>query len=347
MARKVRVEYPGAIYHLTVRANGGAELFDDDDDRRYLLGRIAEAASTYQVRVYLFCLMTTHFHLVVETPRGNLGRFMQGVLTGYGVYYNRRHRSHGHVTQGRYGARLVEGNAYLLKLSRYVHLNPVKIARVKAKPLPERLQRLREYPWSSFQAYTGRASRNDFVDYEPVLALLGGPEKDRELRYRLFVEAGVVADDEEFAAMLWRSALCIGGEDFREEVDGRYRTLVAKRLVLEDVSFRRMHQALSADTILAVVAASAGVDVKDLAKRRSDGRWRAVAARMLCQYGGMTQRAAAPLLGVRTGAAVCCQLRKLPQLHKTDAVLQSVVAKIVKRLDRQQRQQALNLTSKV
>ena len=98
MARKVRVEYEGAIYHLTVRANGGDALFTDDDDRRYLLSRIAEARDTYQVRVYLFCLMATHFHLVVETPQGNLGRFMQGVLTGYGVYYNRRHRSHGHVT---------------------------------------------------------------------------------------------------------------------------------------------------------------------------------------------------------------------------------------------------------
>lgn len=201
------------------------------------------------------------------------------------------------------------------------------------------MQRLREYPWSSFQAYAGQASRNDFVDYEPVLALLGGPEKDRESRYRQFVEAGVSADDDEFAAVLGRSALCIGGEDFREEVDGRYRTLVAKRRVLEDVSFRQMRQALSVDTILAVVAASAGVDVKDLAKRRSDGRWRAVAARMLCQYGGLTQRAAAPLLGVRTGAAVCCQLLKLPQLHKSDAVLHSVVGQIEKRLDRQQRQQ--------
>ena len=82
MARKVRVEYKGAIYHLTVRANGGDALFEDDGDRRYLLSRIAEACATYQVRVYLFCLMRNHFHLVVETPRGNLGRFMQGVLTG-------------------------------------------------------------------------------------------------------------------------------------------------------------------------------------------------------------------------------------------------------------------------
>ena len=148
VARKLRVEYEGAIYHVTVRSNGGRGLFKNDGDRRYLLDRLGEAAATYQVRVYLFCLMSNHFHLVVETPKANLGRFMQGVLTGYGVYYNRRHRLHGHVTQGRYGARLVEGNEYLLKLSRYVHLNPVKIAAVMSKSLAERLARLRPSPLS-------------------------------------------------------------------------------------------------------------------------------------------------------------------------------------------------------
>ena len=103
MARKLRVEYEGAIYHVTVRSNGGRGLFKNDADRRYLLDRVGEAAATYQVRVYLFCLMWNHFHLVVETPKANLGRFMQGVLTGYGVYYNRKHRLHGHVTQGPFG----------------------------------------------------------------------------------------------------------------------------------------------------------------------------------------------------------------------------------------------------
>ena len=88
---------------------------------------------------------------------------MQGVLTGYGVYYNLRHRSHGHVTQGRYGARLVEGNEYLLKLSRYVHLNPVKIGAVRSKPLAERLEMLRAYPWSSYRGYVGLAARRALV----------------------------------------------------------------------------------------------------------------------------------------------------------------------------------------
>ncbi len=150
------------------------------------MGRIGEASDVHQVRVYLFCLMSTHVHLVAETPRANLGRFMQSLLTGYGVYFNRRHRSHGHVTQGRYGARLFEGSAYLLKLSRYVHLNPVMIGRMKSKPLAQRRDELRKYRWSSYPEYIGLAPRNDFVNYEPVLALMEGcrGKQERARRYR-------------------------------------------------------------------------------------------------------------------------------------------------------------------
>ena len=87
MARQLRLDYEGAIYHVTVRSNGGEDLFGDDKDRVYLLGRIKESAEQHGVRVYLFCLMTNHFHLVVETPQGNLGRFMQSLLTAYpGVF---------------------------------------------------------------------------------------------------------------------------------------------------------------------------------------------------------------------------------------------------------------------
>lgn len=335
MARKLRVEYEGAMYHLTVRSNGGKNLFEDDRDRRFLLARIGEAADVYQVRVYLFCLMSNHFHLVVATPRGNLGRFMQGVLTGYGVYYNRRHRSHGHVTQGRYGARLVEGNEYLLKLSRYVHLNPVKIAGMQSKSAGERLEELRKYVWSSYQAYAGMAPRNEFVDYGPILALVGGRSKAREERYRQFVETGVATTDEEFVLALNRSAHCIGGDDFREDIEERYRGLLEKRRVKEDVSLRRVNRAMAVETILDAVEQVCGVARADLLVQKRDCRWRAVAARMLCRYGGLTQRATAGVLGMRTGVAVSCQLRKLSELAGTDRTLDKAIGKIETRLDRE------------
>lgn len=335
MARKLRVEFEGAIYHATVRANGREKLFEDDTDRRYLLDRFGEGAQTYQVRIYLFCLMSNHFHLVVETPRGNLGRFMQSVLTGYGVYYNRRHRTHGHVTQGRYGARLVEGNEYLLKLSRYVHLNPVKMARMKSAPVSERLEALRKYSWSSFQAYAGLASRNDFIDYKPVLALLEGGKGRLEDRYREFVEAGVAQDDKEFVQALWLSSHCIGGEDFREDVEERYKELLQGRRVPEDVALRHIVKTLPAERIIEVVSSVAGLDPKNLVKRQRDSRWRAVTARMLCRYGGLTQREVATILGVRTGVAVSCQLRKLADLLRSEETFGDAVHKIEKRLSKE------------
>jgi hypothetical protein len=265
---------------------------------------------------------------------------MQSVLTGYGVYYNRRHRSHGHVTQGRYGAKLVEGNEYLLKLSRYVHLNPVKIARIKSRPLADRLEALRKHSWSSFQAYAGLAPKNDFVHYDPVLALMEGRKGDRQDRYRQFVEAGVAADDEEFATAMWQSAFGIGSADFREQEEERYRALLEKRRVREDVSFRRVTGVLSGERILDVVAGGVGVERGALLVQQRDCRWRAVAARMLCRYGGLTQRAAASLLGLRTGVAVSCQLRRLAELLESDQGLQKALRRIERCLDKELQEQA-------
>lgn len=122
MARKLRVLYEGALYHVTFRGNARQTVFLNDEDKGRLLSRLAESAEAYQVRIHLYCLMENHVHLLVGTPRANLDRFMGSVLTGYTVYFNRRHNRVGHLMQGRYGAQLVEGDEYLLRLSRYIHL---------------------------------------------------------------------------------------------------------------------------------------------------------------------------------------------------------------------------------
>ncbi len=331
MARQLRVEYKGAIYHVTVRSNAGMDLFLSDLDRKYLLSRLGEAAEFHGVRVYLYCLMGNHFHLVVETPKGNLGRFMQGVLTGYGVYFNRVHKRHGHVTQGRYGARLVEGDAYLLNLSRYVHLNPVKVAKWREKPLAERVAYLRAYPWSSYPAYTSGGERNACMEYGPLLALTAG-----EKAYRKFVEAGIPADDEEFQAELRKSARSIGSDKFREWVDGRYAEEAARHRRPEDVSLRREASGrVPAGRILEVVARVAKVEPAALRVRVRDSRWRAVAAQLLCTVGGLTQREAAAVLGLKTGVAVSCQLKALNALTAEDAALRKTIEKLTRTLMKQ------------
>lgn len=334
MARQLRVEYPGAIYHVTVRSNGQEGLFKTDGDRKYLLSRMGEAVDRYQVRVYLFCLMSNHFHLVVETPRGNLNGFMHGILTGYGVYFNWVHNRHGHVTQGRYGARLVSGDEYLLKLSRYVHLNPVKVAARADKPKAEKVAYLRAYQWSSYPAYIGKSPRNEFVDYDPMLSLMGSGKQTRPGKYRVFVEGGLETADEEFLGELARSPRSIGNAKFREWVDACYRELLEQRSVQEDVSFRQTGRHLDTELILKSVAKRAGIGQEYLLERRRDATWKAVASWMLCKYGGRTQREVAAILGAKTGVAISCQLKKLRRRLAADVELRSQVEKIEKALQR-------------
>ncbi|MCA1808366.1 MAG: transposase [Lentisphaerae bacterium] len=198
MPRQLRIEYAGAIYHVTVRGNARQCIFLDQRDRELLCERLARAVETYSVRLYLFCLMENHLHLVLETPKANLGRFMHSVLTSYTVCYNLRHDLHGHLTQGRYGAKLVEGNEYLLKLSRYVHLNPVKVALRKGDSLADKIAALKGYEWSSYRSYIGLAQRLKWVDYDPMLALVGGKGRGKLALYRRFVETGIAENDAEF-----------------------------------------------------------------------------------------------------------------------------------------------------
>lgn len=329
MARALRVEYPGAIYHVTVRGNAQQDIFRDETDHRLLNARLAESIQTYQVRLYLFCQMDNHFHLVLETPSGNLGRFMQSVLTGYTVCYNLRHRCHGHLTQGRYGARLVAGDEYLLKLSRYVHLNPVKVKGKITQPLSERMEYLHAYAWSSYRSYIGLAKRLEWVDYGPMLALMGGRGKERMERYQCFVEEGVAENDEEFIAAMSRSARSIGGDDFQEWVNERHAELLKERRHPEDVTLRReMGRCLEPGTVLTAVASAAGTTVEGLKARRRNWIWKGIAARLLVTQAGLTRRECAGWLGVRAGSVVGYQIKRAGVVLEADARLARRVARL-------------------
>jgi REP element-mobilizing transposase RayT len=149
MPRKPRLEYPGAIYHVMSRANGKRNIFETDADRRDFVKTLAEACEKTGFEVQAYCLMRNHFHLVVETPNGNLARGMHWLLSAYTLRFNPRHKRHGHVFSGRYKAMVVDGSGagYLRTVCDYVHLNPVRARLLRPG------QRLLEYPWSSFGCY--------------------------------------------------------------------------------------------------------------------------------------------------------------------------------------------------
>jgi putative transposase len=306
------------MYHVTCRRvgawrDGDRELYRDDADRWRFLDSLAARVESYGTVLHQYVLMANHFHLVLETPRGNCSAFMQSLLTSYTVYFNLRHGRHGHLFDGRFKAKLVEGDDYLLGLSRYVHLNPVRVAGVEDDP-KEALKLLCNYYWSSYLQYIGRRKRLDFVTYATTLAQMHGRVKDRPARYRKFVEAGVSEADEELDAAMEISRLGIGGEAFRDQMQGLYATLVSRVSHPEDTALRREVRTLPVEQVLAQLAEEMDCDQGDFLIRQKGTPLRPFAAHFLTHYAGLSQRVVADVLAVSTGAAVCLQLRRFEEL---------------------------------
>lgn len=321
MARKPRLVFAGAIYHVVFRGNDRRAVFTDDVDRARFLESLDERVPVYQVRLYLYALMLNHVHLLVETRLPNVSAFLGSLLTSYATYFNRRHRRVGHLTQNRYHSSLVEGDAYLLRLSRYIHLNPIFVKPWVSAPLEVRLQHLCEYRWSSYRAYAGLAAAERFVDYGPVMEMTPGRRTNRHARYREYVEAGATVTDEEFRTWIKRSPLGIGSDEFIKEVQERYQQGVS-RIKAEDVAFRRPMRIVSPEAVIRAVCRAYGIQVEALPKQRINDEIKPVAAVLLTQLSGLTQRETAGHLGLTTGAAVCLQQKRLRrhgtvEQHKT------------------------------
>ena len=341
MARHLRVEFHGAIYHVTCRMIGDrrvdrSRLFVDDRDRDRFVDRLAERVEQYNIRLYLFACMTNHFHLVFEPPAGNCSRFMHSLSTAYTVYYNLRHGRHGHLLDGRYKAKLVEDDDYLLALTRYVHLNPVQVGPVKKRPIDEKIRHLRSYPWSSYQSYIGRRKALDFIEHGPILVRMsvgrGAGQAARRKAYGQFVESGLAESDDDFNQALEASPRSIGSDGFRAWVDKLYHDLTEGRSIREDVAFRRVTEPLAIDAVLDTVAGMMDVEVSAFGERRRNSALRAIAARMLTRFAAQTQRQAAHHLDMGTGGAVSAQIRRLPGLLAKDRQLRRTVARVEERL---------------
>lgn len=353
MARQLRVEFPGAIYHVTCRMIGDrrldrSRLFKSDADRKRFLDRLGDRVEQYNIRLYLFVLMTNHFHLVFETPEGNCSKFMQSLSTAYTVYYNLRHGRHGHLLDGRFKGKLVDGDDYLLALTRYVHVNPVEVGPMKRQSIKEQLEYLRSYPWSTYQSYIGKAKAFSFVDYGPMLAEMGGKRSQWPKRYQEFVERSLTQDDpsspnydetcEEFRSALKKSPRSIGSDGFRARIDELYQQLIEGHNSPEDISFRHITEPLAVETIMATLTERLDVDEAAFRQRRRHSPLRPIAARMLIRFGGQTQRQVAVHLGMSTGGAVSAQVRKLSGLLDEDRRLARKVKLIERNLEAQRRE---------
>ena len=219
MPRKLRLEYGGAIYHVINRGDRKEEIVLDDHDRQRFVDTLGEVCQKAGWQVHAYCLMSNHFHLVIETPRGNLSAGMQWFLGTYTSRFNRRHKLFGHLFSGRYKALIVDGSGggYLKTVCDYVHLNPGRAKLLKAE------EPLHAYVWSSFGVYLKRASqRPEWLRVDRVLGEWGIQE-DNSAGRRQF-QAGMEARREQERikeSREWKSlrrGWCLGPEDFREEL---------------------------------------------------------------------------------------------------------------------------------
>ncbi|MFO7733489.1 MAG: transposase [Candidatus Aminicenantes bacterium] len=182
MARQLRIEFQGAFYHVYSRGNQKSVVFFEDADRYYFLKCLDEAHRRFDCVVHALCLMTNHYHLFLETRRGNLSRIMQFINTTYSVYFNLKHKKCGHLFQGRYKAILVEAEAYACELARYIHLNPVR-AGIVARP--------EDSSWSNYREYVGLARPRPWMETSVVLASFGGMTPLSRSGYALFVLSAI------------------------------------------------------------------------------------------------------------------------------------------------------------
>lgn len=227
MARPLRIEFPGATYHVTTRGDRREPIYQTDADRRLHLALMAQALRRFDGQLLAYCLMGNHFHLVLQTRQANLSRLMRHVNGTYTQAYNRRHGLVGHLFQGRFKAILVDRDAYLLALCRYVERNPVAAGWVPAAG---------DWPWSSYRAHVGLDVAPDWLEVDALLGQFSGRPLDsprsRQQATQLYANwvGQARLDDASFWQDGLRGQVFLGGEAFAERMQ-QQRADVQRSLV--------------------------------------------------------------------------------------------------------------------
>ena len=209
MGRPLRIVRAGGWYHITGRGNERRAIFRDDQDRRHFVELLARMVSRFRIVLHAYRLMNNHYHLIIELAEKNLSLACQWLNLSYANWFNHRHRRIGHLFQGRFKSIAVDPLEWGLELSRYVHLNPVRIHSLglskqerrrlrlgstdqpDPKRVKDRISRLRRDPWGSYRAYAGLSKRPEWLTCEVILSMLGGREEDLARNYREYVESAV------------------------------------------------------------------------------------------------------------------------------------------------------------
>jgi len=328
MARPLRIQFENAYYHVTCRGNARQKIFAEDGDCLKFLQLLERSSEIYQVEVLAYVLMKNHFHILVKTPLANLQEFMRHFNISYTSYYNRAYQKTGHLFQGRYKSFLIDADNYLQEVSRYIHLNPVRMREASGLALEERKRYLKSYRWNSYLAYLPHGSKKTFIYTDEVLAPFGGATFQGRKRYERFVEDGLglrIASPLEKG----KGHGIVGEKEYVEKI--RHLFLSPSVRSREVPAIKKILRQVESERIIKTITEELNIDRGELLRKRSRGYSRSLLMEMLYRYGGMNQREIGELMGVDY-SAVSVGRKRFQVLQVKDRTLMKRIGNIINRL---------------
>jgi REP element-mobilizing transposase RayT len=310
MTRPLRIEYPGAFYHITSRGNERKDIFKSLRDREKFLSYLESATKRYGAVIHAYCLMDSHYHLFIETPLGNLSKIIHHINGAYTNYYNKRLERAGHLFQGRYKAILVEADAYAKELSRYIHLNPVRAGMADN---PE------EYPWSSCRYYISNEKTPGWLKRDLVLNCFSSKPGTAIKMYKEFVNRLSGQKYESPLTGLSHNIMLVSKE-FVNEIKERY--LREKKADRNLPVLKKLSEMPDLEMIEQVVDKEIQTDKK---------KARQVRLHICHCYSGKSLREIGERFGV-SDSGVTQASRRIDDKQKTDKKLKKLILKIIEDL---------------
>ena len=254
MSRPLRIIYPDAWYHVMNRGQGRVQIYREQDDYFAFVELLREASAMWKVRIAAYCLMSNHYHLLVQTPGANLSRFMRHINGLYTQYFNRTYKSDGPLFRGRYKSIVVESDSYLLELVRYIHRNPLQGGLVK---------HLEDYRWSSHRMYISRGNEVNWLHKDYVLSMLDTDKQKRRQAYINFMKKEEEADMISKLYSKGKLPLLLGTKDFIDDIRHRYLSKT-KTNIKDTPQLRELFQEKS--EVEKAISSAYQVKVEDLFK---------------------------------------------------------------------------------
>ncbi|MDD2734159.1 MAG: transposase [Desulfuromonadaceae bacterium] len=319
MARPIRIEYEGAFYHVTSRGNERGKIFFTKADYRKFKEYLRDAQIKYGFILHGYVLMTNHYHLLIETPEKNLSKIMHYLNSSYTTYINIKRKRSGHLFQGRYKAILVDRDSYLLGLSRYLHLNPVRANMV---------ERPEEYSHSSYAAYTGES--DGLVRTVDLLSMLSKDSKTAKQKYKIFVESALGEKQESPMNKVY-GGMILGSVPFIKEALNRLEDELLQRT--ETAHKKALRSPCETDDILLIVATHYGV-TPEVAVSGQRNDIRKVVIYLLKKLSVASNQEIGAAIGGISGFAVAKTYQRYVAEMFKDGALREVVEKLMGHLSR-------------